>query len=241
MGVHADRACRRTGTGEQRQAARRGAAHRRVPGRAGRLLAGGDLPALRPAGQHAPLPQLRGHLPAVEDGSATLGLLPVENSQAGSINQAYDLLLDHDLRVVGEVKLRVRHCLLAPPGTKPRTSGRVHSHPQALAQCERYLQHPRLGSRRRPTTRPARPSSWPQTPSRAPRIASALAGQTYGLEVLDAGIEDSPDNTTRFFLLGPRRACARQASTRPRSSSPRCTRRARSTTRWASSPAAAST
>ena len=55
---------------------------------------------------------------AVEEGRATLALLPVENSQAGSINQAYDLLLDHDLRVVGEVKFRVHHCLLAVPGTK---------------------------------------------------------------------------------------------------------------------------
>ena len=77
---------------------------------------------------------------AVEDGRATLGLLPVENSQAGSINQAYDLLLDHDLRVVGEVKFRVHHCLLAVPGTKIEDIIRVRSHPQALAQCDRYLQ-----------------------------------------------------------------------------------------------------
>ncbi|MCX7707956.1 MAG: prephenate dehydratase [Anaerolineae bacterium] len=139
---------------------------------------------------------------AVETGKATLGLLPVENSQAGSINQAYDLLLDHDLRVVGEVKLRVRHCLLAPPGVTPADIRRVRSHPQALAQCERYL----------------RTRGWEAVPAydtagaaaelaRNPEpgtaaIASALAGQTYGLEVLDAGIEDSPDNTTRFFLLG---------------------------------------
>lgn len=139
---------------------------------------------------------------AVEEGRATLGLLPVENSQAGSINQAYDLLLDHDLRVVGEVKLRVRHCLLAPPGVTSADIRRVRSHPQALAQCERYL----------------RTRGWEAVPAydtagaaaelaRHPEpgtaaIASALAGQTYGLEVLDAGIEDSPDNTTRFFLLG---------------------------------------
>ena len=76
---------------------------------------------------------------AVEDGRATLGLLPVENSQAGSINQAFDLLLDHDLRVVGEVKLRVRHSLMAAPGTQVADIRRVHSHYQALAQCERYL------------------------------------------------------------------------------------------------------
>jgi monofunctional chorismate mutase len=76
---------------------------------------------------------------AVEEGRATLGLLPVENSQAGSINQAFDLLLDHDLRVVGEVKHRVRHCLLAPQARSRGDIKRVRSHYQALAQCERYL------------------------------------------------------------------------------------------------------
>jgi prephenate dehydratase len=139
---------------------------------------------------------------AVESGRAAFGLLPVENSQAGSITQAYDLLLDHDLRVVGEVKLRVRHCLLAPPGTTPAEIRRVRSHPQALAQCERYLKnrgwqaipaYDTAGAARELAASPERGTA---------AIASALAGQTYSLEVLDAGIEDSPDNTTRFFVLG---------------------------------------
>lgn len=139
---------------------------------------------------------------AVEDGRATLGLLPVENSQAGSINQAFDLLLDHDLRVVGEVKLRVRHCLLAAPGVKLGSIKRVYSHYQALAQCERYLRtrgweavvaYDTAGAARDLAARPE---------PGAAAIASALAAETYGLEVLDAGIEDSSDNTTRFFLLG---------------------------------------
>ncbi len=139
---------------------------------------------------------------AVEEGRATLGLLPVENSQAGSINQAFDLLLDHDLRVVGEVKLRVRHCLLAAPGTKQGDIKRVYSHYQALAQCERYLRtrgweavvaYDTAGAARDLAAKPE---------PGAAAIASALAAQTYGLEVLDTGIEDSHDNTTRFFLLG---------------------------------------
>lgn len=139
---------------------------------------------------------------AVETGEATLGLLPVENSQAGSINQAYDLLLDHDLRVVGEVKLRVRHCLVAPRGTTPASITTVRSHYQALAQCERYLRtrgwaahvaYDTAGAARELAAAPA--------PGVA-AIASAFAARTYGLEVLDSGIEDSPDNTTRFFLLG---------------------------------------
>lgn len=139
---------------------------------------------------------------AVEEGRATLGLLPVENSQAGSINQAYDLLLDHDLRVVGEVKFRVRHSLLAAPGTRAEEIVRVRSHPQALAQCERYLRA--RGWEPVPaydTAGAARQLAAEPEPGAAV-IASALAGQIYGLEALDAGIEDSADNTTRFFLLG---------------------------------------
>lgn len=139
---------------------------------------------------------------AVEDGTATVGLLPVENSQAGSINQAFDLLLDHDLRVVGEVKLRVRHCLLAPKGTKVADITRVYSHYQALAQCERYLRTRGWEATVSYDTAGAAKdlAAAPQPGTAA--IASALAGEIYGLEVLDAGIEDSPDNTTRFFLLG---------------------------------------
>jgi prephenate dehydratase len=139
---------------------------------------------------------------AVEDGQATLGLLPVENSQAGSINQAFDLLLDHDLRVVGEVKFRVRHCLLAPQGTSSADIRRIRSHPQALAQCERYLKnHGWEAVPAYDTAGAARELAADPQPNTAV-IASALAGQTYGLELLAAGIEDSPDNTTRFFLLG---------------------------------------
>jgi prephenate dehydratase len=149
-----------------------------------------------------PTPSFDEIFKAVEDGRATLGLLPVENSQAGSINQAYDLLLDHDLRVVGEVKLRVRHCLLAPPGTTVADIRCVRSHPQALAQCERYLRN--RGWEPVPaydTAGAAAELARSKEPHTA-AIASALAGKTYGLDVLDTGIEDSPDNTTRFFLLG---------------------------------------
>ena len=76
---------------------------------------------------------------AVEEGQADYGMLPVENAMAGSIHQAYDLLLDHDLRVWGEVILRVRHALLAPPGVRLEDLRRICSHPQALAQCEQFL------------------------------------------------------------------------------------------------------
>jgi prephenate dehydratase len=138
---------------------------------------------------------------AAESGAAEYGILPVENSTAGSINQAYDLLLDHDLRVWGEAILRVRHALLAPPGTALADVRRVRSHPHALAQCHRYLaNHGWAAETAYDTAGSARDLAAAPEPGVA-AIASRLAGQLYELEELDYGIEDSLYNYTRFFLL----------------------------------------
>ena len=75
---------------------------------------------------------------AVDEGRATYGTVPVENSTAGSINKSFDLLLDHDLKLHGEILLRVHHNLLTIPGNAAGIT-QVRSHPQALAQCESYL------------------------------------------------------------------------------------------------------
>jgi prephenate dehydratase len=134
-------------------------------------------------------------------GQASHGALPVENSTAGSINEAYDLLLEHDLRIWHEVVLRVRHCLLANPDTKLEDVREVRSHPVALAQCERYLaKHGMEPVSASDTAGSARELA------AAPRdgvavIASRLAAQIYGLKLLDAEIQDLPFNYTRFFFL----------------------------------------
>jgi prephenate dehydratase len=138
---------------------------------------------------------------AVESRTADFGVLPVENSTAGSINQAYDLLLDHDLRVWGEIIVRVRHALLAPRGTQIADLTRVRSHPQALAQCERYLtKHGWTRETSYDTAGSARDLAEAPEPGIA-AIASRLAGQLYGLDELDYSVEDSPHNYTRFFVL----------------------------------------
>ena len=77
---------------------------------------------------------------AVERHDAEYGMLPIENAVAGSVTRSYQLLMEHDLRVHAELILRVRHMLLAPPGAKLDDLERVRSHPQALAQCQRYLE-----------------------------------------------------------------------------------------------------
>jgi len=138
---------------------------------------------------------------AVESGEVEYGMLPVENSVAGSVNRSYELLMEHDLRIFAEVILRVRHMLLAPPGTSIASIRTVRSHPQALAQCQRYL-----------ARRGYRPEAMTDTAGAASALAAlpeegvaVIAGETAatitGLDVIDRNIEDSQSNYTRFFVL----------------------------------------
>ena len=139
---------------------------------------------------------------AVERQDADYGMLPVENAVAGSVTQSYELLMEHDLRIHAEMILRVRHMLLAIPGTQAGDLKRVRSHPQALAQCQRYLA--RQGLEPEPafdTASSARDLAASTDPETA-AIASELAAELYGLEILDRGIEDLSFNYTRFFVLG---------------------------------------
>jgi len=138
----------------------------------------------------------------VEGGRAAYAMLPVENAVAGSVTGAYELLLERDLRINAEVILHVRHMLLAVPGGDRAAIRRVRSHPQALAQCQRYLT--RYGLQPEPafdTAGSARDLA--ENPeSDVAVIASRLAADMYGLEVVDQAIEDYRFNYTRFFVLG---------------------------------------
>mgnify|MGYP006291166861 CR=1 FL=1 len=138
---------------------------------------------------------------AVEDGQALYGMLPVENAVAGSVTRAYELLMEHDLRIHAEVILRVRHMLMVPLGTAMDELERVRSHPQALAQCQRYLE--RHGLEAEPafdTAGAARDLSAEPQPGVAV-VASSLAAHLYDLQILDQDIEDYQFNYTRFFVL----------------------------------------
>jgi prephenate dehydratase len=139
---------------------------------------------------------------AIQDGRAGHGMLPVENSLAGTVIPAYDLLIDHDLRLQAEVVLRVEHCLMAPAGVTLSDVKRVRSHHQALAQCEQTLR--RLGMEpveHYDTAGAARDLAAQPEPATA-AIASELAAQTYNLEILARNVEDLDFNYTRFFVLG---------------------------------------
>ncbi len=139
---------------------------------------------------------------ALQDGRAVFGMLPVENSLAGTVVPAYDLLIDYDLHIQAEVILRVEHCLMAPPGTVLADVRRVRSHPQALMQCEATLR--RMGLEPveyYDTAGAARDLAAGPQPGLA-AIASALAAETYGLDILVQHLEDQDFNFTRFFVLG---------------------------------------
>lgn len=149
-----------------------------------------------------PCHTFEGIFEAVESGQADFGALPVENSTAGSITQAYDLLLDRDLKIKQEIHFRVRHCLMVNPGTQVEDIRRVYSHPQALAQCERYLVNRGLEPVAAYDTAGSAKNLAANPEPNAAVIASELAAQIYGLKVVDVGIEDLHFNYTRFFILG---------------------------------------
>jgi prephenate dehydratase len=139
---------------------------------------------------------------AVESGTAERGLVPVENSLAGSIHRNYDLLLQFPLVVTGEHYLRVSHCLIGLPGAALQGVTKVISHPQALAQCEGYLRG-LSGVRPEPvydTAGSVKMVKEGGDPSVA-AIASRRAAQLYGMQVLVEGIEDNPANFTRFQVI----------------------------------------
>jgi prephenate dehydratase len=138
---------------------------------------------------------------AVEGGLCERGLLPIENSLAGSIHRNYDLLLQHPLSIVGEQYLRVQHCLIALPGTGLEQVRKVISHPQALAQCAAFLH--RLGVETSPvfdTAGSVKLILESGDPTQA-AIASRRAAELYGLPILAEGIEDDPANFTRFLVV----------------------------------------
>jgi prephenate dehydratase len=146
---------------------------------------------------------------AVLRGEVDFGLLPVENTLAGSVVAVYDVLVTQPLEIVGEVVTPIHHCVLGLPGARLDALTRVRSHPVALAQCTRFL------------------ASWPglqavvayDTAGAARDVADgadpslgAIAGRDaagrYGLEILAADVEDRPDNQTRFLVVARRGADA---------------------------------
>ncbi|MEO5378764.1 MAG: hypothetical protein H7832_13415 [Magnetococcus sp. DMHC-6] len=138
---------------------------------------------------------------AVDQGVADVGMLPVENSMAGVVSDSYDLLAVHNLSVVGEHFLHVRHALLGLPQATLEQIHTVYSHPQALAQCQTLLK--KHGWQRcavYDTAGAAMELAKRSDPGEA-ALASEWCAEIYGLQILQRDMQDSRTNTTRFLLI----------------------------------------
>jgi prephenate dehydratase len=175
--------------------------------------------ALFPACRVVPLPSFERVFEAVEAGSVSAGVVPIENSLHGSVHANYDLLKEHSLVITAEVQLRIRHHLLAPAGASLRSVRRVLSHPQALGQCRDFLRTRLPDAEIVPaydTAGAAKKVAESGEPGDA-AIASASAAREYGLQVLASAIESNPNNFTRFLALN-RSADSARVLTQPKTS-----------------------
>lgn len=156
-----------------------------------------------PDAEPVPFDRLAGVFEAVATGDTDAAVVPIENSQAGSINRTYDLVRKHDVHLAGEVVVPVDHCLLAVPGASIEDLQRVRSHPQALEQCAAFLDEHGLEPVAAPDTAgAARQLGTSKAPDEG-ALASHRAAELYGLEVLAERVQTIEENWTRFVLLAP--------------------------------------
>jgi chorismate mutase/prephenate dehydratase len=143
----------------------------------------------------------------VEAGSAHYGVVPVENSTEGVVNHTLDMLLNSSLNICGEVELRIHHHLLSKEGALDVVQ-RVYSHSQSLAQCREWLDGHLKGVERVNVSSNAEAARRAAGETGAAAVAGDTAAEIYGLNIVAANIEDQPNNTTRFLVLGRKGAPA---------------------------------
>jgi prephenate dehydratase len=173
-----------------------------IQGEAGSFSHAAALQALGQGIRLVPCPSFEELFRSVAARDAARGVVPIENSLAGSVHENYDLLGAHALHVVAETQVRVRHCLIARPGTALATIRRVASHPVALAQCRRFFaDHPDVVPLPAYDTAGSVRDLMAGRPAADAAIASALAAELYGASVLQEGLEDHAENYTRFLVV----------------------------------------
>ena len=156
--------------------------------------------------EEVPYPTVYETVMAVQNGAVERAVVPIENSLEGSVSATLDALAGEAdrVRILAEVVRPIRHCLIARPGVGIGSVTRVVSHPQALAQCKRFLRErlPDAGTETAGSTAEAvRAVAGSDEPLAA--LGTRLAAELYGCEVLAEGVEDERDNLTRFVWLGP--------------------------------------
>ncbi len=150
-----------------------------------------------------PMSSFRAIFEAIKEGEAEFGVVPLENSLTGSIHENYDLLLEYNLKVIGEITLRIMHHLIGHPGTRVETIKRVFSHPQVFQQCRQFLERHdswELVSVKDTAGAVSQIKEKGEVTDAA--IASREAAEIHGMEIIEEGIETNPRNYTRFVVIG---------------------------------------
>jgi chorismate mutase/prephenate dehydratase len=162
-------------------------------------LFGGDIGVL-------PCMRLKEVFELVSQDKVEFGIVPAENSQAGSINETYDLLLAYPLNIFAEVIIKVSHCLMALPGERLADITTIYSHPQALAQCDEFLSKLKVEIIPTYDTAGSAKMIKEKRLRNCAAIASKRAADIYGLEILTAEIETNVNNYTKFVAISKQRA-----------------------------------
>jgi len=153
------------------------------------------------AAEYVPVSAIADVFREVEGRRAQVGVVPVENSSEGMVAHTLDLLVDSKLHICAEIALAVRHCLLVRPGSTLRAVREVAAHPQALAQCRRWLAAHLPGVRVSEEASNARAAQRARRERGVAAIAAAEAGAIYGLDAAATAIQDEAGNVTRFLVL----------------------------------------
>lgn len=140
----------------------------------------------------------------VESGAVHYGVVPVENSTEGVVNHTLDSFMDSSLKICGEVELRIHHHLLVGENTQEKSISRIYSHQQTLAQCRKWLDAHMPHAERVAVSSNAQAARRLKDEWNAAAIAGETAAEIYGLKILRNNVEDRPDNTTRFIIIGRR-------------------------------------
>ena len=155
----------------------------------------------------------RDAMEAIEEGTADFAVLPIENSSAGAVNEVYDLLMEFENYIVGEVFLRIDHTLAGLPGTKLSDIERVYSHPQALMQSAKFLdEHRDWQQISVANTAVAAKKVLEDNDCKKAAICSAYAAEFYGLEVLEEQVNHNEHNATRFIVVTNQKIFLKDAS-----------------------------
>ena len=152
--------------------------------------------------QSAPMAAIDEVFREVVAGAVNFGVVPVENSTEGAVNHTLDSFLEHDIVICGEVELRIHHHLLVGETTKTDRITRIYSHAQSLAQCRKWLDAHYPNVERVPVASNAAAARRVKSEWNSAAIAGDMAAELYGLTRLAEKIEDRPDNSTRFLIIG---------------------------------------